>query len=113
MATIRCGYSPWLRLTPPNLQRLVFFCLLGAVVFFPGLSTPYHASACVASEDRRLAASQENHIMKPQSRVVDEVEALDALVLAFVVQVQGSWTPQALATWRAQLARQGWTLSQD
>jgi hypothetical protein len=32
---------------------------------------------------------------------------LDALALAFVVQVQGSWTPEAVHGWRAQLARHG------
>ena len=43
--------------------------------------------------------------MPPQDTAVD----LDALALAFVVQVQGAWTPQALDTWRTQLAQQGFT----
>ncbi len=34
---------------------------------------------------------------------------LEALALAFVVQVQGTWTPEALETWRTQLSRQGHT----
>lgn len=38
-----------------------------------------------------------------------EAPDLDALSLAFVVQMQGAWTPQALETFRAQIARQGWT----
>ena len=48
-----------------------------------------------------------------QRRVIDGVEDLDALALAFVVQVQGSWTTQALETLRAQLARHGCTPTQD
>jgi len=51
--------------------------------------------------------------MKPQSRVADRARDFEALVLAFVVQVQGSWTPQALETLRVQLARQGWTPTQE
>ena len=43
--------------------------------------------------------------MPPQDTAAD----LDALALAFVVHVQGAWTPQALDTWRTQLARQGFT----
>jgi hypothetical protein len=34
---------------------------------------------------------------------------LEALALAFVAQVQGAWTPEALAAWRAELTRQGQT----
>jgi len=34
---------------------------------------------------------------------------LEALALAFVVQVQGSWTQEAVSGWRAQLAQQGHT----
>lgn len=47
--------------------------------------------------------------MKPQRSVTDHDNDLDALVLAFVVQVQGTWTPAALDTLRGQLARQGYT----
>lgn len=34
---------------------------------------------------------------------------LEALALAFVVQVQGSWTPEAVRDWQAQLVHQGRT----
>lgn len=44
----------------------------------------------------------------PQRRAATEPD-LETLALAFVVQVQGSWTPEALQGWRAQLARQGHT----
>jgi hypothetical protein len=47
--------------------------------------------------------------MKPQRSATDHVPDLDALVLAFVVQVQGTWTPEALTAFQAQLARQGYT----
>jgi hypothetical protein len=39
--------------------------------------------------------------------------ALDALILAWVVQVQGAWTPAALAALRDQLARQGYAPTAD
>ena len=38
---------------------------------------------------------------------------LEALALAFVVQVQGSWTSEAVETWRAELSRHGLTPSPD
>lgn len=34
---------------------------------------------------------------------------LEALALAFVAQMQGTWTPEALGAWRAELIRQGHT----
>ena len=41
-----------------------------------------------------------------QQRRASTESDLDALALAFVVQVQGSWTQEALQGWRAQLAQQ-------
>jgi len=38
-----------------------------------------------------------------------DVDPLDALALAFVVRVQGSWTPEARETFQAELAREGQT----
>lgn len=51
--------------------------------------------------------------MTQQHTATADVPDLDALSLAFVVQMQGSWTPQALETLRLQLARQGWTPGAD
>jgi hypothetical protein len=50
--------------------------------------------------------------MQPQSSVTDTMTTLDALVLAWVVQVQGAWTSEALATLRNRLARQGYPLTE-
>ena len=44
-----------------------------------------------------------------QRRRTTEEPDLAALALAFVVQVQGSWTPEAVQGWRAQIARHGHT----
>ena len=49
--------------------------------------------------------------MPPQGSVTDTVMTLDALILAWVVQVQGTWTPEARATLRDRLARQGFALT--
>lgn len=38
---------------------------------------------------------------------------LETLAYAFVVQAQGSWTEESLATWRAQIARQGHTVTEQ
>ena len=40
-----------------------------------------------------------------------DVDPLDALTLAFVVRVQGSWTPEARQAFEAELAREGQTPS--
>lgn len=47
--------------------------------------------------------------MPPQRRVTDHSVDLDTLALAFVVQMQGSWPPEALKTLHTQLARAGCT----
>jgi hypothetical protein len=46
--------------------------------------------------------------MQSQRSDTENGTDLDTLVLAFVVQVQGTWTPEALGTFRAQLSRQGY-----
>src|SRR5687767_2202711 len=47
--------------------------------------------------------------MPSQNDITENALELDRLALAFVVQVQGSWTPEALGTWRNQLERHGYT----
>jgi len=44
----------------------------------------------------------------PQQRTRTHAD-LEAFALGFVVQVQGSWTEEALGGWRAELTRQGFT----
>jgi hypothetical protein len=51
--------------------------------------------------------------MPSQNRVTDHGRELDQLALAFVVQVQGSWTPEALQSWGADLQRQGHTVTDE
>lgn len=51
-----------------------------------------------------------NYLEKPvkhQLTTTATIPDLDTLALAFVVQVQGSWTPEARATWQEELLRQG------
>ncbi len=45
--------------------------------------------------------------------MIAEVNPLDALALAFVVKVQGTWTPEARETFQAELAREGHTPNTD
>jgi hypothetical protein len=49
--------------------------------------------------------------MAQQQTVTADRSDLDVLALAFVVQVQGSWTQDAVDTWQIQLNRQGLTPS--
>jgi hypothetical protein len=49
--------------------------------------------------------------MAQQQSVTANRSDLDRLALAFVVQVQGSWTQDAVDTWRTELKRQGLTPS--
>ena len=44
----------------------------------------------------------------PQQRAHTQAD-LEAFALGFVVQVQGSWTEEALGSLRAELTRQGFT----
>lgn len=46
--------------------------------------------------------------MPSQNGPTENALELDRLALAFVVQVQGSWTPEALHTWRLQLEHHGY-----
>lgn len=47
--------------------------------------------------------------MPSQRSIADRTVDLNTLALAFVVQMQGSWTPEALPTLHAQLTRHGCT----